>query len=250
MTKKSKLLTARIFGIVLIIIGIIVSFVSGVYVFDTYNMIPSSLMSYKYMDNFEYYNFKELTVVNCYDQYKYHDKDITDEWYYVVEFDDADGSKCYASMMIETDKDIFDDLREYSENPTEDYKINAIVTYVAPIEESVWNEETQNAYREAVSKLDDNNIIDSGYGFNYCGAPEDFNTLVKEQEKTDRTVFIIGIIIFIIGVALTILGFRKTLKEAKQQEEDILTNYGQGNNQYTYTGTYYTPPSDDNNLNI
>ncbi len=249
MTKKSRLLAARIFGIIFIIAGLIVSFISGLYVFDRYEMISASDISYKYMDNFEYYNFKELTVIDCYDQYRYHDDSITDEWYYIVEFDDAGGSKCYASMMIETDKDIFDDLREYAENPTGDYKINAVVTYVCPIEESVGNEKTINAYRQAVSKLNDSDIIDSGYGFDYCGVPENFDTYVKEQESADRTAFIIGIIIFIIGIALTVLGFKTSLKEAKQHEEDILINYGQGNNQYTYTGTYYTPPSNDNNFN-
>lgn len=203
------------------------------------------------MKDYEYVNFEKLTVVDYYATYSYEGTSFSDDWYFLVSFEDVDGNTYYASMTVEEGKDDkFDELREYIENDNAfigDCVINAVVEYVVPIEESLLDVNLERYYHDAVSDCGDGDIIDSGIGFEYSCAPENFESYCEHDALVYKIALYIGLGLVILGIVLAVLGFKTSIEKVKQQEEDVLLNYGQGNNQYA--GVYYTPPTNNNNFN-
>lgn len=249
MFKKTSLIVTRVFGIIFIIVGFLFAIGGGVTVFEKPKMISSSGISYKYMENFEYYNFEELTVLYAYSSAYYYGS-VPDDWYYLVAFDDVDGNMYFASMIINENQDAFNELRQYTENKDAylgDCVINAVVDSVYPIEEMAVSEEDVERYREAVANYKDGDVIDSGIQFDYSCKPENFEKYADEQLDEDRYMFIGGLIGCAIGIVLIIIGFRKSLKEVSSQNTNAFKQYGQGTD-YS-AGTYYIPPIYDDNFN-
>lgn len=246
MTKKSNLIFFRIIGIICVILGLAMSFFSGIMVSEESKLIPASSINHKYMESAEYYSFEELTVIDCYGTSTY-DGTFPDEWHYIVSFEDVDGHTYYASMTVEDKDDAFNELREYAENEEAyigDCVINAVVEYASPFQDSFLDQEMIGYYKDAVAKYSDADadVIDSGYSFDYSCAPEAFESYADEEMAVYKRILYAGVVIFVLGVVFVFLGFRKSLKDAKREEEDELLRYGQGQNQYQYQETYYTPP--------
>lgn len=249
MAKKTGIILSRTFGIILIVVGFLIGLGGGVTAFEEPKFIPASEISYKQMENFEYYNFEEITIIDCYLKNEYY-YGIPDEWFYLVAFDDVDGNVYFATLIVTEEKDAFDKLRDYAENKDMligDCVINAVVESAYPIEEAaVFEDKDIEQYKNAVSNFKNGDVIDSGYSFEYSCTPEHFEKYADEQLNEDRYMFVGGVIGCIIGIVLVIIGFRKSLKEVDAQQ-NAFNQYGQNIN--NSAGTYYVPPIFDNNFN-